>query len=152
MREGLLQGPAAPLAVRSRRPHPLFRRLLLGRARCRPGEELDHGLADTVEVGAERPKHLRGDAFAFLDQAEQDMLGPDVVVSQLVRLAKRQLEDLLRAWRERDVAGDLALAPTDDLFDLLAGRLHRDVERLEDLPATPSPSWINPSRMCSVPM
>jgi hypothetical protein len=40
------------------------------------GQELDHGLADAVEVGAELLQHLRGDALALADQAEQDVLGP----------------------------------------------------------------------------
>ncbi len=68
------------------------------------GQELDHGLADAVEVGAELLQHLGGDALALADQPEQDVLGADVVVAELERLAERQLEDLLGARRERDVA------------------------------------------------
>ena len=34
---------------------------------------------------------------------EEDVLGADVVVAELQRLAQRELEDLLRAWGERDV-------------------------------------------------
>ena len=67
------------------------------------GQELDHGLADAVEVGAELLQDLRGDALALADQAEQDVLGADVVVAELQRLAERELEDLLGARRERDV-------------------------------------------------
>ena len=85
------------------------------------------------EVGAELDEHLGGDAFALADQAEQDVLGADVVVAELQRLAQRQLEDLLRPRRERDVAARGLLALADDLLDLLADRLERDAERLERL-------------------
>ena len=61
------------------------------------------------------------------------MLGADVVVSELQRFAERQLEDLLGARRERDMPGRGGLALTDDLLDLLAHALQRDVHRLERL-------------------
>ena len=61
------------------------------------------------------------------------MLGADVVVAELQRLAQRQLEDLLRAGREGDVARRRLPAVTDDLLDLGAHGLERDAERLECL-------------------
>ena len=82
---------------------PPVRRLALLRAGV-AGEQLDDLLADAREVGAELHEDLRGDAFAFADQAEEDVLGADVVVAELQRLAQRELEHLLRARRERDVA------------------------------------------------
>ena len=97
------------------------------------GQELDHGLADAVQVGAELLQDLGGDALALADQAEQDVLGADVVVAELQRLAQRQLQDLLRSRGERDVTGGGRLALTDDLLDLLADRLERDVQGLERL-------------------
>src|SRR5450759_5738184 len=54
-------------------------------------EQLDDLLADPVEVGAELDQHLGGDALTLTDQAEQDVLGPDVVVAELQRLAQAQL-------------------------------------------------------------
>ena len=52
------------------------------------GQELDRGLADAVEVGAELLQHLRGDALA--DQPERrNVLGADVVVTELERFAQR---------------------------------------------------------------
>ena len=42
-------------------------------------------------------------SLAFAEQAEQDVLGADVVVLELQRLAQRQLEHLLRPRGERDV-------------------------------------------------
>ena len=97
------------------------------------GEQLDDLLADPVEVGAELDQHLGGDALALADQAEQDVLGADVVVAELQRLAQRELEDLLGPRRERDVPGRRLLALADDLLDLLADGLERDAERLERL-------------------
>ncbi len=61
------------------------------------------------------------------------MLGPDVVVTQLQRLAQRQLEHLLGAGRERDVARRRLPAVADDLLHLGAHGLQRDAERLERL-------------------
>ena len=61
------------------------------------------------------------------------MLGADVVVAELQRLAERQLEDLLGARREGDVARRRRAALADDLLDLAAHGLERDAERLEGL-------------------
>ena len=60
------------------------------------------------------------------------MLRPDVVVAQRESLAQRQLEHLLGARRERDLAGGDLVALPDDARDLRANFLDRDVERLED--------------------
>ena len=78
-------------------------------------------------------QHLGGDALALADQAEQDVLGADVVVAELQRLAQRELEDLLGARRERDVPAGGLLALADDLLDLCADGLERDAEALQGL-------------------
>ena len=85
------------------------------------------------QIGAELDEHLRGDALALADEAEQDVLGADVVVAELQRLAQRQLEHLLRSRRERDVPGRRRAALADDLFDLVADGLERDAQALERL-------------------
>src|SRR5665648_464993 len=64
---------------------------------------------------------------------EQDVLGADVVVAQLQRLAQGQLEHLLGARGERDVPGGGLLALADDLLDLRTHRIKGDAERLESL-------------------
>ena len=51
-------------------------------------QQLDHLLADPAGVGAQLDQHLRGDAVALADQAQQDVLGADVVVPELQRLAQ----------------------------------------------------------------
>ena len=59
------------------------------------------------------------------------MLGADVVVTEGQGFAQRELEHLLRARRERDLAGRDLVALADDAGDLRAHLLDRDVERLE---------------------
>jgi hypothetical protein len=68
------------------------------------GQQLDDLLANARQIGAQLHEHLRGDAFAFADQPEEDVLGADVVVTELQRFTQRQLENLLGPRCERDVA------------------------------------------------
>ncbi len=96
------------------------------------GEHPDHLVADLVGVGVEVEQDAGGDALVLTHQAEQDVLGADVVVAERERLAQRQLEHLLGARRERDLAGGDLLAGADDADDLRADAFGGDVERLED--------------------
>src|SRR6478736_5400330 len=107
--------------------------LLAALATLVAGEQLDDLLADLVELRAELDEDLGGDALALADQAEQDVLGADVAVAELERLAERVLEDLLRAGREGNVTGGGLLPLADDLLDLGPDRFERDVERFEGL-------------------
>ena len=95
------------------------------------GEQLDDLLAHAGQVGAELDEHLCGNALTLADEAEQDVLGADVVVAELQRFTQRQLEDLLRTRREGDVARRRRAALTDDLFDLATHGLEADAERFE---------------------
>jgi hypothetical protein len=61
------------------------------------------------------------------------VLGADVVVAELQRLAKAQLQDLLGTRREGDVTARGLLTLTDDLLDLLPDRLERDAQALQGL-------------------
>ena len=108
-------------------------RLALALAALVAGQQLDDLLAHAAEVGAELDEHLGGDALALADEAEQDVLGADVVVAELQRFAQRQLEHLLGSRGERDVARRRRAALADDLLDLAAHGLERDAERLERL-------------------
>ena len=94
-------------------------------------QQLDHVLAHLGEVGPQLGEHLGGDPFTLPDESQQDVLGADVVVAQLQGLAQRQLQDLLGAGRERDVAAGQGAALADDLLDLLADPLEGDPERLQ---------------------
>src|SRR6476469_6211705 len=98
------------------------------------GASLDEPLAAAPdEVDSELLEHLGGDALTLADQAEQDVLGADVGVAELQRLAQGQLEHLLGARRERDVPARRLLALADDLLDLRAHGLQGDVEALQSL-------------------
>ncbi len=61
------------------------------------------------------------------------MLGSDVVVTELQRFTQAELEHLLGARRERNVTGRLLLTLSNDVLNLLAHSVERDVERLESL-------------------
>jgi len=54
-------------------------------------QHLDHLLAHPVQVAAQLHQHLGGHALALTDEAEQDVLGADVVVAKLPGLTQRQL-------------------------------------------------------------
>jgi len=55
------------------------------------GQQLDHLLADTRQVGPEAYQHLGRDTLALPDEAKQHVLGADVVVTELERLSEREL-------------------------------------------------------------
>ena len=97
-----------------------------------PGQHADDLVADLLGVGVEVEQDAGGDALVLAHQAEQDVLGADVVVAEAQRLAQRELEHLLGARRERDLAGGDLLAGADDAHDLRAHALDGDVEALED--------------------
>ncbi len=95
------------------------------------GEHADDLVADLLGVGVEVEQDARGDAFVLAHEPEQDVLGADVVVAERQRFAQRELEHLLRARGERDLAGGDLVALADDPRDLCAHLLDGDVERLE---------------------
>ena len=100
-------------------------------------EQLNDLLAHTSQVGAQADEDLGGDTLALAYEAEQHVLGADVVVTQLKRLTEGQLEDLLRTWRERRRPRRGGPRWPDRLLDFLAHGLQRDAERLERLGRDP---------------
>jgi hypothetical protein len=92
---------------------------LLGRPGGRAlGEDADDLVADLVEVDAQRLEDAGSDAFTLTDEAEQEVFGADVVVAQAAGFVDRQLDDLLGAGRERDLARrGRGIAPPDDELD-----------------------------------
>ncbi len=107
---------------------PLFRLLAV-----MTREKLYDCGANLLKIGTEIEKHLRSNTLALTDEAEQDMLRAYVVVPQLQSLAKRELEHLLRARSEGDVASRHECSSADKLLDLGMDILERDIERLERL-------------------
>ncbi len=98
-----------------------------------PRHQLDHLLAHAAEVRAEADEHGGGNALALTDEAEKHVLGADVAVAQLQRLAQGKLEDLLGPRRERRRTTRRGARHADGLFHLLAHGLEGDPERLECL-------------------
>jgi hypothetical protein len=96
-------------------------------------QQLDDLLPGSVEVHAEAAEYLRADAVALTDEAEQDVLGADVVMAESLRLTQRKLKHLLGPRRERDVPGRRLLALADDLLDLLPHGVKADPQRLQRL-------------------
>jgi hypothetical protein len=68
-------------------------------------------------LGVEVEQDAGRDAFVFADQAEEDVLGADVVVAQRQGFAEGQLEDLLGARRERYLPGRHLFAGAHDAHD-----------------------------------
>ena len=75
--------------------------------------------SDVRPVGAELQENSSGDAFAFANKSEEDVLRTDLVVPELERLPHGEFEGLLRPGRERDETSSRRLAAgSDDLLDL----------------------------------
>jgi len=118
-----------------------------------PGKHADDLVADLLGVGVEVEQDARGHALVLAHQAEQDVLGADVVVAEAQRLAQRELEHLLGARREGNLAGGDLLTGADDAHDL--ARTRSTVMSSDSRTRAASPSSLaqgRPSRMCSVPM
>ncbi len=118
-----------------------------------PGQQLDDLLADPAQVGPQLHQHLGRHTLALADESQEDVLGADVVVTQLEGLAERQLEHLLGTGGEGDVARLGEEPPWPMISSTWLRTASREMPRdSRALAATPSPSWMRPSRMCSVPM
>jgi len=80
-------------------------------------ERRDDLVADLLERDAQRFEDARSDPLALAYEAEEQMLGADVAVAQLAGFIDRELDDLLGARRERDLAwrGGRIAAADDEL-------------------------------------
>ena len=95
------------------------------------GEHADDLVADLLGVGVEVEEDAGGNSLVLAHEAEQDVLGSDVVVAERKRLAQCELEHLLGARSERDLPRGHFLAGTHDADHLGANALDGDVEGLE---------------------
>ena len=127
---GLLREVAAELVEQLRALRLLARRLPL-LAAAGPGEHADDLVADLLGIGVEVEEDARRDALVLAHEAEQDVLGADVVVAERESLAERELQHLLRARRERDLPARHLVALADDARHLGPHLLDGDVEGLE---------------------
>ena len=85
------------------------------------------------EVRSELDEHLRCHAFTLADEAQQNVLGPDVVVPQLQRFTQRELKNLLGPRGKGDVSGRGLLALPDNLLDLFADGTQRNAQGFKGL-------------------
>jgi hypothetical protein len=89
---------------------------------------------DVGEFYAGPAEDLRASALALAHEGEQDVLGPDVVMAEVPRLPRRELEHGLGPGRERDVPGRRSQrAAAGHLLDLRAGGVELDAESLQGL-------------------
>ena len=79
-------------------------------------EFLENLVAGALDVDVEGLQHARGHAFAFAQQAEQDVLGADVGMIERLRLLAREREHFLHARRVGNVADHLRLRAGADLL------------------------------------
>ena len=79
-------------------------------------------------------QNARGHAVAFAQQAEQDVLGADVGVIEVLGLLLRQGQDFLHARRVGNVADHLLVgAGADLLFDFHADGFEVEAQFLKDI-------------------
>ena len=74
-----------------------------------------------------------GDALTLADEAEEQVLRADVAVVEAARFVDGQLDDLLGARRQADLADDRLLAAADDELDGGADLVQLDAEVVEYL-------------------
>src|SRR5690606_2363388 len=92
-------------------------------------QQVEHLFADFLKLQAEVHQLLGGHALLLPEQAEQDVLGADVVVVEIPRLFHRVLDDLLGARRLRKLAHrDHVRSALDELLDLQSNLPQVDVE------------------------
>ena len=75
---------------------------------------LEHLLSNLLQVHTQALEYARSDTFALADEAEEQVLSPDVMVVESTCFIDRQLDDLLRARREANLTNDHRIATPDD--------------------------------------
>ena len=106
-------------------------RLLRGTSGRALRQDADHLVADLVQVHAETLEHARGDPLAFADEAEQQVFGADVVVTEATGLVDREFDHALRARGQPDLAHNGTVTTADDELDGSAHLRELDVHVLE---------------------
>src|SRR5262249_15926555 len=85
-----------------------------GLAAAGAGKHPNDLVADLLRVRIEIEQDPRRYALVLAHQPEQDVLGADVVVAEAQGLSERELQDLLRPRRERNLTGGDLFAGADD--------------------------------------
>ena len=97
-------------------------------------QQVEDFFADFFQLQTQIHQHLGGDAFLLAEQAEQDVLGADIVVVEVAGLFHRVLDDLFGPRRLRQLAHrDHVGSALDELFDFEADLAQIDVEVFQDV-------------------
>ena len=99
-----------------------------GRAGKHPHDFLAHPVGVDLQVVQNPRRH----SFAFPDQSQQDVFGPDIVVSERQGLAQRPLEHLLGPGREGDLSLGLVVALTYDAGHLSPHLFKADLQSAQN--------------------
>ena len=102
----------------------------------RLAQQVQYLLAHLFQLQPQVHQHLCRHAVLLAQQAEQQVLGADIVVVQVARLFDRVLDDLLGPRRLRQLAHrDHVRAALDELLDLQADLAQVDVQVLKHVRA-----------------
>ena len=115
-------------------------------------QHLNHALAHLLQLHAYPRQHVRCDTFSLSEQPKKNVLGSDVVVTELQRFSQPELENLLRPRRERNMTQGCLSAITDDLLHPSPRAIEGDTQRDQPASRDAIPLVEDPKRMCSVPM
>src|SRR5579883_486453 len=96
-------------------------------------EHLDGLRADLLQVHAEALQHAGGNALALANEAQQQVLRTNVVMPQASGFVHGQLDDLLSARGQADLADNHAVAAADDELDRAADLVQLDAEVAQHL-------------------
>jgi hypothetical protein len=95
-------------------------------------QQVQDFVANIFQLHAKIHQHLSSDAFLFTQQAQQQMLGADVVMVEVACLFHRVFDDLLRTRRLRQLAHrDHVWSRLDNLLHFEADLSQIDVQILQ---------------------
>src|SRR5262245_27291709 len=82
-------------------------------------QEVQDLFSDVLEVESQVYEYLGRNAFRFSQQSKEQMLCADVIVIETPGLLDRELDDLLGAWRVRELSQEYLVATGCSLDDFL---------------------------------
>ena len=110
-------------------------------------ELLQNFVARPLDIDFETLQNARGDAFAFAQKAEQNVLGADVGMIERLRFLAGERENLLHARRVGNVADHLGFRAGADLFlDFHPHRLEIESHLLQDVDGNALPELDQPEQ------
>ena len=96
-------------------------------------QQLNNLLTYTTEVGTQLDENLGGNSFAFANESEQDVLGADVVMTQLQCFTQRQFENFFGTRCERNMTRWRRSTLANNFFNLSAYCFERNTQSFQSL-------------------